>query len=230
MHKSQEKKNVKEPAQTKANDVETSSPAQTKKELTTEEQIELNKQAFAAKMSKQPAVKNSTSKANPKQQKEARTWDGVPAGPKEVLDRSDKRQVDERHNDVIVGVTDVEDDTWIREEEAPSSGIFKSFFDGITGNKVLKAEEVARNMDEFKQHLINKNVASDIADKLCASVAESLEGQKCSSLSSIKNLIKPAMQSALVRILTPRRHIDILRDALEAKKKTTGRTLSLLSV
>jgi len=95
---------------------------------------------------------------------------------------------------------------------------------------VLKAEEVARNMDEFKQHLINKNVASDIADKLCASVAESLEGQKCSSLSSIKNLIKPAMQSALVRILTPRRHIDILRDALEAKKNNRPYSVTFVGV
>jgi hypothetical protein len=43
-----------------------------------------------------------------------------------------------------------------------------------------------KSMDVFKQHLIGKNVASDIADKLCSSVSESLLGQKCSSLSSIK--------------------------------------------
>lgn len=38
------------------------------------------------------------------------------------------------------------------------------------------------------------------------------------------------MQSALVRILTPRRHIDILRDAIEAKKNNRPYSITFVGV
>ncbi|KAL6211460.1 hypothetical protein ACLB2K_016686 [Fragaria x ananassa] len=66
----------------------------------------------------------------------------------------------------------------------------------------------------LKDRLMTKNVAEEIAEKLCESVAASLEGKKSGSFTSLA-----AMEEALVRILTPRRSIDILRDVHAAKEQ-----------
>lgn len=73
-------------------------------------------------------------------------------------------------------------------------------------------------MDKFKHHLIEKNVASAVAEKLCESVATSLVGKKLSTF-QLKSTVRSALEEALIRILTPKRNIDVLREALEAKKK-----------
>ncbi|KAH7847535.1 hypothetical protein Vadar_027267 [Vaccinium darrowii] len=54
--------------------------------------------------------------------------------------------------------------------------------------------------------------AEEIAEKLCESVAASLEGKKLASITRISSTVQTAMEEALVRILTPRCSNDILRD------------------
>lgn len=94
--------------------------------------------------------------------------------------------------------------------------------------------------------------AEEIAEKLCESVAASLEGKKLGSFTRISStvqvcsthhseslhiyihadilysflihfillsLLQTAMEEALLRILTPRRSIDILRDVQAAKER-----------
>lgn len=71
----------------------------------------------------------------------------------------------------------------------------------------------------LKDKLMTKNVAEEIAEKLCESVAASLEGKKLGSFTRISSTVQAAMEEALVRILTPRRSIDILRDVHAAKEQ-----------
>ncbi|MED6122601.1 hypothetical protein PIB30_041225 [Stylosanthes scabra] len=66
---------------------------------------------------------------------------------------------------------------------------------------------------------MTKNVADEIAEKLCESVGASLEGKKVASFTRISSTVHAAMEEALVRILTPRRSIDILRDVHAAKEQ-----------
>lgn len=61
-----------------------------------------------------------------------------------------------------------------------NSGIF-GFFKGLVGQKVLERSDLDPALHGMKEHLINKNVAESIADNLCASLRESLIGQKVSS-------------------------------------------------
>ena len=89
----------------------------------------------------------------------------------------------------------------------------------LSGNKPLTSEDLAPLLLQFKDHLISKNVASDIALKLCDSVSISLEGKKLGTFGSVKTTIKNALEESLVRILTPKKSIDIIRDAQEAKEK-----------
>jgi signal recognition particle receptor subunit alpha len=73
-------------------------------------------------------------------------------------------------------------------------------------------------LEKLKTNFMNKNVAEDIAERLCESVAASLEGKKLASFSSLSAMIKAAMEEALTRILTPKRSVDVLRDVRAAKE------------
>lgn len=98
-----------------------------------------------------------------------------------------------------------------------SGGVF-SLFKGLVGAKNLTTEDMQPALDKLRDHLIGKNVASDIAYKLCDSVAAKLEGKVLGTFETIANTIKTSITDALVQILSPKRRVDILRDCLEAKK------------
>lgn len=94
-----------------------------------------------------------------------------------------------------------------------------SLFKGLVGSKNLTHEDMQPALDKLKDHLITKNVAADIAYRLCDSVATKLEGKVLGSFETIASTVKNTLTDALVQILSPRRRVDILRDALESRKK-----------
>lgn len=98
-----------------------------------------------------------------------------------------------------------------------TSGMF-SLFRGLVGSKNLTQEDMQPTLEKLKDHLISKNVASDIAHKLCDSVATKLEGKVLGTFDTIAATVKTTLTEALVQILSPKRRVDILRDCLEAKK------------
>ena len=55
-------------------------------------------------------------------------------------------------------------------------GMF-SFFKSLTGGKVISAEMLEPALEKMKEHLITKNVAAEISEKLCSSVMAKLEGK-----------------------------------------------------
>jgi signal recognition particle receptor subunit alpha len=59
-------------------------------------------------------------------------------------------------------------------------GLFSRF----TGGKVLTAEDLAPVLNGMREHLMKKNVAKEIADKICESVGESLVGTRVSGFAS----------------------------------------------
>mmetsp|Transcript_68159 Transcript_68159/g.102774 ORF Transcript_68159/g.102774 Transcript_68159/m.102774 type:complete len:289 (-) Transcript_68159:11-877(-) len=83
-------------------------------------------------------------------------------------------------------------------------------------------------MEQFKNHLTEKNVAAEIAKSLCDSVAKSLEGTKLSTFGSAKKIVNEAMAASLTRILTPKKQIDIMRDIRAAN--ASGRPYSIVFV
>ncbi|XP_077985006.1 signal recognition particle receptor subunit alpha-like [Glandiceps talaboti] len=98
-------------------------------------------------------------------------------------------------------------------------GMF-NMFKGLVGSKTLSKEDLAPVLDKMREHLICKNVAADIADKLCESVATKLEGKVLGTFDRITSTVKNSLQDSLVQILSPKRRIDILRDVLEAKNQS----------
>lgn len=99
-----------------------------------------------------------------------------------------------------------------------NKGIF-SLFKGLVGSKNLTQSDMKPVLEKLRDHLIAKNVAADIAVKLCDSVALKLEGKVLGTFESVTSTVKATLTDALVQILSPKRRVDILRDALEAKKQ-----------
>jgi signal recognition particle receptor subunit alpha len=59
-----------------------------------------------------------------------------------------------------------------------SFGVLGNMFARLTGSKVLAEEDLKPVLDSMKQHLMKKNVAKEIADKVCEGVSNSLVGKK----------------------------------------------------
>jgi signal recognition particle receptor subunit alpha len=75
-------------------------------------------------------------------------------------------------------------------------------------------------MNVMREHLMNKNVARDIADKICDSVSQSLVGRKTSGFGDggVRAEVRRALEESLTRILTSKTSTDILLDITRKKQ------------
>ncbi|KAJ1307980.1 hypothetical protein OPQ81_002055 [Rhizoctonia solani] len=87
------------------------------------------------------------------------------------------------------------------------------------GGKVLTSEDLAPVLNGMREHLMKKNVAKEIADKICESVGEGLVGKRVSGFASIKSETRAALSSAITRILTPKTSTDLLL-SIRSQKST----------
>ncbi|CAI5467914.1 unnamed protein product [Closterium sp. Yama58-4] len=102
--------------------------------------------------------------------------------------------------------------------EGKKTGWLASVFQSVVGKASLEQADIEPSLKVLKDRLMSKNVAEEIAEKLCRSVASSLVGSKHASFTRISSTVQAAMEDALTRILTPKRSIDILRDVQAAKE------------
>lgn len=103
-----------------------------------------------------------------------------------------------------------------------NAGIFSkltSAFQSIAGNKVLNEADVRPILKQFADALIEKNVAAEIAEKLCDSVTATLVDKKTDSFTTVKTTVKNGLVESITKLLTPKKNIDILKDALSARQK-----------
>ncbi len=70
-----------------------------------------------------------------------------------------------------------------KEKPAPL-GALSSIFARLTGSKVLTEEDLKPVLEGMKQHLMKKNVAKEISEKVCEGVGESLIGKKVGGFQS----------------------------------------------
>lgn len=211
--------------------------------------IAANRKKLLEKMKGKPDKKKSPKSPTEKdkKKKEARIWElNGNTRNTDGLDRSKDRPEDIQsgftNNDQMVGnmvgnVRDldveessdekgesddeVEDNNRNFKSTAPAkkvSGMF-SMFKGLVGSKSITLNDMQPALDKLRDHLVTKNVAIDIAQKLCESVGAKLEGKVLGTFDTIAATVKATLNDALVQILSPKRRVDILRDCLEAKKQ-----------
>lgn len=86
----------------------------------------------------------------------------------------------------------------------------------LVTSKTLTDTDVLPVLDKMRDHLIAKNVAADIAEKLCNSIATKLEGRVLGTFDTVAATVRMALMESCTQILTPRRRVDILRDAVDS--------------
>ncbi|KAF9458645.1 signal recognition particle binding protein [Collybia nuda] len=91
-----------------------------------------------------------------------------------------------------------------------SLGALGSIFARLTGSKVLTEQDLKPVLEGMKQHLMRKNVAKEIADKVCEGVGESLVGKKVGGFQTTNAAVRLALSTSLTRILTPKTSTDLL--------------------
>ncbi len=103
---------------------------------------------------------------------------------------------------------------------ASSSGA--SFFSRLTGAKTLTKEDLAPALSAMASHLQSKNVAADVAQRLCDSVERNLVGKNLGSFGSVKVEVKKALEEAITRILTPKSSTDILLEIATKRQRSAA--------
>lgn len=101
---------------------------------------------------------------------------------KETLDSD----VDEQENGSGSGSSSASPSSWNF-----SKTYLGSMLQSLTGNKVLEADDLQPVLDTMKQNLMAKNVAAEIAEDICLSVRNSLEGKKLASMTRYAHLRPP---------------------------------------
>ncbi|XP_046383238.1 signal recognition particle receptor subunit alpha homolog isoform X2 [Ischnura elegans] len=159
-----------------------------------------------------------------------RTTDKPPNGEESKPSSPDTNMVGR----MIGGIKDIEVDSDSEDEDseeeqqtpsnntqksAPKSRSVFSIFSGLVGSKSLTHEQMTPALEKLKDHLITKNVAADIAYKLCDSVSAKLEGKVLGTFESVASTVRSTLTESLVQILSPRRRVDVLRDVYEAQRQ-----------
>ena len=185
--------------------------------------------------------KKKDNKKNNKNKKEARIWNEIGKVDKksmETLDQSEekgkaidlsKSKSQEYFNSQVLGKDEKENPLFnekdfdeLQEDEHKPTGIFSKFTSALKnyiGNKVLTKEDLKPAMDQLINLLMEKNVAKEIAENLCESVKKGLLNTKTNSFTTISTTVKEALKDSIAKILTPKEELDILRNALAAKKR-----------
>ncbi|KAF8136090.1 SRP54-type protein [Boletus edulis] len=95
-------------------------------------------------------------------------------------------------------------------QSGSSLGSLGSLFARLTGSKILTENDLKPVLEGMKEHLMKKNVAKEIADKVCEGVGESLVGKKVGGFQTTNNAVRTALSTSLTRILTPKTSTDLL--------------------
>merc|ERR1712136_693932 len=108
-------------------------------------------------------------------------------------------------------------------------GIF-SMFTNLVGNKAITREDLEPVLAKFRDNLIAKNVAAEVANDLTESVMVTLEGSVMGTFQSLQRTVKDALNQSLFKLLTPKRRIDVLRDVMDAKENNRPYVITFCGV
>jgi len=97
-----------------------------------------------------------------------------------------------------------------KNEQGSSLGALGTMFARLTGSKILTEEDLKPALEAMKQHLMKKNVAKEIADKICDGIGEGLVDKKVGGFQTTSAAVRQALSTSITRILTPRTSTDLL--------------------
>lgn len=110
-------------------------------------------------------------------QYEVADWD-FRGGKREALDLPSEEEILARGTSQL----SIKDEIGAGQPETTSS--WSGIFARLTGSKVLSQQDLQPVLAEMEKHLMGKNVAKDISEKMCDAVGSALVGKKLGGLSS----------------------------------------------
>jgi signal recognition particle receptor subunit alpha len=166
-----------------------------------------------------PRGKDGKTPTNSRKGKMDTKWDDTRLGAAEAaaLDLSE----DKAGSQVVAGSAVPQGKFWeVEADAAPAtpSGMW-NFLSGLVGARELTAADLAGVREQFVARLVQRNVASGIANDLVDSVVAGLEGRKLGTLHTVHQAVRSGMEEALTRVLTPKKPIDVLTGVAAAREQ-----------
>ncbi|TGZ74071.1 hypothetical protein CRM22_001144 [Opisthorchis felineus] len=113
-------------------------------------------------------------------------------------------------------------------------GLVSSLLKGLRlpgGNgRILTREDIAPSLEQLRDRLVAKNVAVEIAQRVCDSVAERLVGTPLGAFERIYTRVRTSLEEVCTRVLSSGRRVDVLRDALDARSQGKPYTIVFCGV
>jgi signal recognition particle receptor subunit alpha len=97
-----------------------------------------------------------------------------------------------------------------------------SLWQNLRLNKALTKEDLKQPIERMQQLLVEKNVATCIASKLCSTVERELLGKKLNTLHRVQTAVRQGLEKAIHGVLEPSLHVDLLREVLTKKETSPG--------
>jgi signal recognition particle receptor subunit alpha len=101
--------------------------------------------------------------------------------------------------------------------ESSWSATMTGLFQQLTGNKILTAADLQGPLKSVETLLTKKNVASEIAQELCASIQQELVGKKLNSMFRVQTAVSQALEAQVTKILKKSQSIDMLREVIRQR-------------
>ncbi|OAF66464.1 hypothetical protein A3Q56_05813 [Intoshia linei] len=92
-----------------------------------------------------------------------------------------------------------------------------SYLRACVSSEPINSESLKPLMESMIDNFVDKNIAVEVASKICESVRCSLEGKILTKFSSLTKLVKESLSEAIRQILTPGNEINILENVKESK-------------
>ena len=100
----------------------------------------------------------------------------------------------------------------------------------VTGNAQMTQTQIQPVLNSFMEDLMAKNVSRDVAAQIVEGVGNSLVGTRTEKFTSIAATVKDALTRSIEEILTPKKSIDVLKAALDAKANNRVYSVCFLGV
>ena len=101
-------------------------------------------------------------------------------------------------------------------------GSIAGYFQSFVGGKTLTKEDLEKPLKAMEDHLIKKNVAREASLRICEEVEREMLGKKTAVFEGVDKALRPALETALRRILTPKSSLDLLQE-IEAHRERSPR-------
>ncbi|VDP89186.1 unnamed protein product, partial [Echinostoma caproni] len=97
-------------------------------------------------------------------------------------------------------------------------------------SRVLTLEDISPSLEQLRDRLVAKNVAMEIAQRVCDSVADRLIGTPLGAFERVYTRVRSSLEEVCARVLASGRRVDVLRDAMDARSQGRPYTIVFCGV